>query len=61
MKNKITRWTIITIILAVIAFGLIIGSMFIDIPRLLTVGLAVMVFAQLSSMHVRCLKKSTDA
>ena len=61
MKKNIRIWTIITIIAAVTAMGLIIGSMFIDIPRLLTVGLAVLVLAQASSMHVRCLKKKANA
>ena len=61
MKNNIRNWTIITAIAAVLAIGLIISSMFIDIPRLLTVGLAVLILAQASSMHVRCLKKRENA
>ncbi len=61
MKNKIKVWIIITIIAAVVSIGLIISSMFIDMPRLLTVGLAVLVLANVSSMHVRCLKKKENS
>ena len=61
MKNKIMVWTIISIIAAVISLGCIIGSMFIDISWLLTVGLALMVLGQLASMHVKCLKKKNNA
>ncbi|MBO4927740.1 MAG: hypothetical protein J5379_05760 [Clostridiales bacterium] len=58
--KKITVWKIITLVVGLIALGLIIASGFVDVPRLLTVGLAVLVLAELSSMHVQCLKKKEN-
>lgn len=60
MKKTIRIWTIITIILASIAIGIIVTSMFIDMQRLITIGLAFSVFSQITSLHVRCLKKKMN-
>ena len=59
MKMRERVWTVITLVIAGIAMGLIVTSIFAKIPLLLIAGLAVLVLGQMSYMHLFGMTKKT--
>jgi len=57
MKRKIKAWAIVTVIIALVAIGLVVASMFFEPKKLLIAGLATMVVSQLTLLRTRALMK----